>query len=132
MALITGLEHPRPDIAETCAWILGERRARAAVPALVAVLTRRPHDIAVQVAAVTALGRIGDPSAFPALVEAAQRAAVPVRRAALRALLALDPARARPVLAAASVSDPSPGIRSEARQLLEQEAPRDEPRSPAD
>lgn len=82
-ALIEGLRHPRPDIAETCAWVLGQRRTRRAVPALIAVLHERPNEIDVQAAAVIALGRIGDPGAFPALVEAAQSGPVRVRRAAL-------------------------------------------------
>uniref|UniRef100_A0A7C5VXE6 HEAT repeat domain-containing protein n=1 Tax=Thermomicrobium roseum TaxID=500 RepID=A0A7C5VXE6_THERO len=120
-ALIEGLRHPRPDIAETCAWVLGQRRTRCAVPALIAVLHERPNEIDVQAAAVIALGRIGDPGAFPALVEAAQSGPVRVRRAALRALTNLDPARARPILQTIAESDPSSGVREEARRLLGEE-----------
>ncbi|MDW8060190.1 MAG: HEAT repeat domain-containing protein [Thermomicrobium sp.] len=126
MALIEGLAHPRPDIAEFCAWILGERRVRAAVPALIAALERRTADIAVQAAIARALGRIGDPAAFPALLAAAERGAVTVRRAALEALDAIDHARARPFLERACLSDPSPSVRAGARWLLEREVPRDE------
>ncbi|MFN3336455.1 MAG: HEAT repeat domain-containing protein [Thermomicrobium sp.] len=121
MALIEGLRHPRPDIAETCAWVLGHRRTRSAVPALIAVLHERPNEIDVHVAAVLALGRIGDPAAFPALVEAAQSGAVRVRRAAVRALAELDLDRARPVLRAVAEADPSAGVREEARRLLREE-----------
>lgn len=118
MALIEGLRHPRPDIAETCAWVLGQRRTRHAVPALIAVLQERPKEVDVQVAVVLALGRIGDPAAFLALVEAAQSGAVRVRRAALRALAELDFDRARPVLQQIAETDPSSGVREEARRLL--------------
>ncbi|MCX2728117.1 HEAT repeat domain-containing protein [Thermomicrobium sp. 4228-Ro] len=118
MTAIEGLRHPRPDIAETCAWILGQRRVRAAVPALLAALEARPRDIDVQAAIVTALGRIGDPAAFPALVAVVHSGAVPVRRVALAALWAIDPERARPVLETVLATDPAAGIRAEAARLL--------------
>jgi len=127
MALIEGLQHPRPDIAEMCAWVLGQRRTRLAVPALIEVLHRRPNEIDVLVAAVNALGSIGDTRALPALVEAAREGAVPVRRAALRALATIDPVGATPILRDARVRDPSPGVRAEAARLLEEEAKRDQP-----
>jgi HEAT repeat protein len=127
MALIEGLQHPRPDIAEMCAWVLGQRRTRLAVPALIEVLHRRPNEIDVLVAAINALGSIGDTRALPALVEAAREGAVPVRCAALRALAAIDPVRATPILRDARERDPSPGVRAEAARLLEEEATRDQP-----
>jgi len=127
MALIEGLQHPRPDIAEMCAWVLSQRRTHLAVPALIEVLHRRPREIDVLVAAVNALGSIGDPRALPALVEAARAGAGPVRRAALRALATIDPVRAAPILRDARARDPSPSVRAEAARLLEEEAERDQP-----
>ncbi|WP_448575600.1 HEAT repeat domain-containing protein [Thermomicrobium sp.] len=127
MALIEGLQHPRPDIAEMCAWVLGQRRTRLAVPALIEVLRRRLHEIDVLVAAINALGSIGDTRALPALVEVAHQGAVPVRRAALRALAAIDPVRAAPILRDARERDPSRSVRAEAARLLEEEAERDQP-----
>ncbi|MCS7050228.1 MAG: HEAT repeat domain-containing protein [Thermomicrobium sp.] len=121
-ALLEGLRHPRPDIAEICAWVLGQRRTRRAVAALIAVLRERRDELDVQAAAIRALGRIGDPSAFPALVDAARSGAVPVRRAALRALVDIDAERARPMLRAIAASDPSPGVRAAAQQLLREES----------
>lgn len=124
MALIEGLRHPRPDIAETCAWVHGQRRTRRAVPALIAVLHERPNEVDVHVAAVLALGHIGDPAAFPALVEAVHSGAVRVRRAALRALAELDLDRARLVLREVAEADPSAGVREEARRLLQERGER--------
>ncbi len=117
-ALIVGLEHPRPDVAEVCATVLGRRRTRAAVPALIAVLRQRPLDHAVQAAAAAALGRIGDPVAWDALVEAACSGAVVVRRAALCALVRIDPARARPLLAERARAETASGVRALIAQLL--------------
>ncbi|MCS7256695.1 MAG: HEAT repeat domain-containing protein [Thermomicrobium sp.] len=122
-ALMEGLRHPRPDIAQTCAWILGQRRVRAAVPALLAALEARSCDIDVQAAIVTALGQIGDPRAFPALARVARQGTVPVRRVALAALWAIGQERARPVLEDVLATDSSAGVRSEAARLLREETP---------
>lgn len=118
VALIAGLEHPRPDIAEQCARILGQRRSRPAVPALLRVLTTRLRDIDVLVAAVTALGEIGDPAAVPALMEAVRHVPVAVRRAAVRALIQIDAESTRAFLTSIARDDGSGTVREEARRLL--------------
>lgn len=130
-ALIEGLRHPRPDVAEICATVLGRRGTRAAVPALIAALREREHDHTVQAAAATALGRIGDPAAWDALVEAARSGAVVVRRAALCALVRIDPARARLVLAERAHAETASGVRTLIAQLLaRKECTDDDARTP--
>ena len=68
--LMAGLEHPLPETRSRICWILGQKRATWAVPHLIEML--RDGDLFVRVAALRALGEIGDPSAESALEMAAQ------------------------------------------------------------
>ena len=117
--LIAGLADERPDVAEICAWVLGQRRVARAVGPLCELLRRRPRDIAVCVAAVEALGEIGDPSAMPTLRWVLEEGYAGVRRAAVRALARLDPEAARTVLARVAAEDPAAGVRELAGRLLD-------------
>lgn len=85
LALRALRDDPSLKVRSQAAIILGQRGAREAIPAL-AEAAARDEAPAVRVAAVAALGRIGDASARPAL-EAAQRDPdASVRAAAVRAL----------------------------------------------
>jgi len=64
-----GLEDPSRDVRHVAAHVAGLWRDRQAVPALLALL--RPYEPALCRVAAEALGRIGDASAVPALLEAA-------------------------------------------------------------
>ncbi len=116
--LIAGLADERPDVAEICAWVLGQRRVARAVRPLGELVRRRPRDVAVCVAAVEALGQIGDPAAVPALRWAIDNGYAGVRLAALRALARIDPEAACEVLARVAAEDPAAGVRELASQLL--------------
>jgi HEAT repeat protein len=64
--LVAALGHPEPTTPLRAAWILGELRAASAVPLLMDV-AEGSHDLFVRAAAVSALGRIGDPRALELL-----------------------------------------------------------------
>lgn len=116
--LIEGLFATLPDVAETCAWILGERRTAAAVAPLCDVLARRADLDDVCVAAIRALAKIGDRAAIPALTAAVHNGTIVVRLAAVVALGAIDPAAARSTLTVLVQSDPSQRVREAARRAL--------------
>lgn len=81
------LNHPVLETRIRTAWVLGNRRGPRAVPALAEVLaTAEDRDFELKKAAVTALGRIGDGSAIPALLNAARSGALPVRAEAVSVL----------------------------------------------
>lgn len=66
-AAISGLGDDEPLVVDAACWLLGEHRARAAVPALIA--TSANHDDArCREAAVAALGAIGDPAGLDAIL----------------------------------------------------------------
>jgi hypothetical protein len=82
--LIAALGSDDPAIAETAAALLGELRAREAVPELVAYLkSGKPR----RYAAAWALGEIKDPSSIPVLVAALSDANFGVVKASTRALI---------------------------------------------
>jgi HEAT repeat protein len=81
--LAAALEHPLSETRARICWILGQKKASWAIPALVRMLG--DNDLFVRVAALRALGEIGDPSAMPALERALDDENVMVRRAAQRA-----------------------------------------------
>jgi len=66
--LVAALEHPLPETRSRICWILGQKRATWAVPHLIRML--KDSDLFVRVAALRALGDIGDSSAGTALEEA--------------------------------------------------------------
>jgi HEAT repeat protein len=90
--LIAALTHPEASTPIRAAWILGRLRASAAVGPLVTLL-EGDADVFIKMAAVEALGQIGDPSARPLLAELAERGPVVLRNKAVQALHLLDLAR---------------------------------------
>ena len=63
--LSAALSHPLPETRARICWLLGQKRAIWAVPDLLKML--RDADLFVRIAALRALGEIGDPSAEPEL-----------------------------------------------------------------
>lgn len=72
VAVADALDDADTSVVEMAAWALGERRQRAAVPALAALAaTGSGHpDPLCREAAVAALGAIGDPAGLPAVLGA--------------------------------------------------------------
>jgi HEAT repeat protein len=90
--LIAALTHPEPSTPIRAAWILGRLRASAAVGPLMALLQGNA-DVYIKMAAVVALGQIGDSNARPLLVELAERGPLLLRNKAVQALDLLDSER---------------------------------------
>ena len=116
--LIAGLDDPLPDVATTCAWILGERGAIGAVQALCDALARRADLIDVCVAVIRALANIGDERAVPSLSEAARHGPVKVRLHAVEALGRFDHQEAYRTLRHVARSDRSTRVREAAMRSL--------------
>lgn len=105
--LIKALRHPLADRRLLAAQILGVRRSRRAVAALIDAAANNDPYLAAE--AVTALGLIGDPDGLEVVRRAAELGpAVP--RAAARRALGLDTAdlRGRPAPGSGSGSGPGP------------------------
>jgi HEAT repeat protein len=83
--LIAALHHPEATTPMRAAWILGELRERRAVQPLMQVF-RSADNLFLMVAAVEALGKIGDPQALEMLRYSAHHPNVRLRRTAERAL----------------------------------------------
>jgi len=83
--LIAALRHPEPTTPVRAAWILGERRERAAVEPLCR-LVRDSSDAFLVESAVEALGKIGDARAVTALEWARRHPSPRVRQGAELAL----------------------------------------------
>lgn len=79
--LIAALWHPEPTTPIRAAWILGQRRERRAVPALIK-LAGCASDPFIIAAAVAALRQIGDKRAESVLIAARRHRSLHVRRAA--------------------------------------------------
>lgn len=95
--LMDALDDPAPGIAETSAGLLGELRAREAVPKLTAYLTSgRPR----RYAAAWALGEIKDPASIPVLSASLSDDNPGVVKASTRALINIGK-KASPSLVAA-------------------------------
>jgi len=88
--LVAALAHPLPETRARICWVLGQKKAGWAVPHLLHALADR--DLFVRVAALRALGEIGDSSALAALERAAADENLMIRTVAKRAL---DRLRAR-------------------------------------
>jgi HEAT repeat protein len=84
-SLIRALGHPLPDRRLLAAQVLGQRRARGAVPGLIAAV-EQGDDPYLAAEAVVALARIGDPGGL-AIVDQMAREGPAVARAAARAAL---------------------------------------------
>jgi len=82
--LAVALQHPLPEARARICWILGQRRRTWAVPYLLHIL--RDVDLHVRLAALRALGEIGDETAIPVLERAAEDWGVLMRVAARGAL----------------------------------------------
>jgi HEAT repeat protein len=83
--LRSALHHPEPETAIRAAWILGERQEASAVRDLIHVVETSQDSFLVE-AASEALGKIGDPSAIPALEQAVRTGPVRVRAASRLAI----------------------------------------------
>jgi len=116
-AVVGALADPDPLVVVGAAWFLGERRHRAAVPALAATATEH-GDARCREAAVAALGAIGDPAGLPAVL-AAQGDKPTVRRRAAVALAGFDDPRVEPALRAAA-ADRDWQVRQSAEELLDE------------
>ncbi len=88
--LEAALGHPLPQTRARICWVLGQKRATWAVPHLIRMLG--DNDLFVCIAALRALGEIGDDSALPALERAAADEKLLVR---IVAKAALDQVRMR-------------------------------------
>ncbi|GAB4369884.1 MAG: hypothetical protein Kow00128_16440 [Deltaproteobacteria bacterium] len=95
--LVEALSDPDPAIVETAAGLLGELRAKEAVPALTKVLTSRGER---RYAAAWALGEIKAPESIPVLVRALEDENAGVVKASTRALIHIG-RKATPALVAA-------------------------------
>jgi HEAT repeat protein len=95
--LVSALASNAPATAETAAALLGELRAKEAVPALVACLKGNGPR---RYAAAWALGEIKDPSSIPVLVASLSAANFGVVKASTRALINIG-RKATPALVAA-------------------------------
>ncbi len=113
--LITALADPDPDARACAAQGLGELRVSEAVGELASCLAD-PSPFVSRIAS-DALARIGAP-AVPALIAALQEGEVLARAGAARALSAIQPEDAIPVLCAA-LDDPSAIVTHYAEQALE-------------
>ena len=119
-AVIAALEDREPSVRRAA--LLALPRGDAAVAAVTRLLAEE-QDWALRGAAAEALGRIAngttDQAASAALgkVAAADGYAL-VRENAAKALFAVDPGRARPVLERLAEKDPEPLVRATARRLL--------------
>ncbi len=120
-AVTEALHDPDPLVVVGAAWFLGERRHRAALPALATTATDH-GDTRCREAAVAALGAIGDPAGLPAVL-AALGDKPTVRRRAAVALAGFDDPRVEPALRAAA-ADRDWQVRQAAAELLDEtEAP---------
>jgi HEAT repeat protein len=82
--LLNALAHPLPATRARICWVLGQKRAKWAVPHLIGMLSDK--DLYVRIAALRALGETADESAVPALERAAAQENVMVRIVAQGAL----------------------------------------------
>ena len=108
--LMASLRHPEPATPIRAAWVLGELRAREAVPVLMD-LARSSPDLFLRKAAVEALGRIGDPNSVDLLRALARSESALVCRAASRALLIVEGPPGNPGPAPTTSRDPGGGGR---------------------
>jgi HEAT repeat protein len=119
-AVAGALGDPDPLVVVGAAWFLAERRARAALPELVATATEH-EDARCREASVAALGAIGDPRGLPAVLSAL-RDVPTVRRRATVALAGFDDPRVTPALREAS-KDRDWQVRQAAGELLDDPTP---------
>lgn len=112
--LIGGLAHERPEIVEQCASVLGARRTRLAVVALLDALARWRNADDVAIAIIYALGKMNDPRAVDPLVRVLAGGQLRQRLAATEALARLATPVARAALRRAARDDPNATVRQAA------------------
>jgi HEAT repeat protein len=111
------LAQPDSRLARNAADVLGGMRHLKAIEPLSAALHNPVFDAEARSAMALALGRIGEPTAAPALVSALAAKEAPVRASALQALRELrGPLDAAP--AAALLRDPAEDVRMEAAYTI--------------
>jgi len=122
--LIDALQHPRGKDPIRClrivALVVGNLRARQAVEPLRGLLKEAlgRGDIKLGIEAAIALGKIGDPSALPELLSAAQSTDFYLQASAIRALGYLGDPRAEPLLLELLTTHPEANIRYGAAEAL--------------
>jgi len=126
-ALTAAFADPDPLVVVGAAWFAGERRYRPAVPALAALATTH-GDARCREAAVAALGAIGDPAGFDAVLDALDDRPT-VRRRATVALAGFDDPRVGPALRRAA-EDRDWQVRQAADELRDGEPAAAEPPEP--
>ncbi|MFS8070285.1 MAG: HEAT repeat domain-containing protein, partial [Byssovorax sp.] len=122
-AAIDALSDPDESVRRTALSAIGPVK-HAPTVAAVARLLQTSTSWPLRVRASEALGRLGQGSADPAVVETLSAAArtdsyALVRESAARALAPIDRARAKPVLEELAAKDPEPRVRQTATELLE-------------
>lgn len=115
--LIAALNHEEPMTRVRAAWILGQRHEMSALPALLDV-AQRGGDPDLLAAVAGALGKIGDPSAIPALIRLARSSYLKARVEAVASLSHFDTPEVNGALESAS-GDANVVVRREAARALE-------------
>jgi hypothetical protein len=105
-------------IREQAVRVLGERRAREAVPALLDQLKREDSHLAHRV--VAALAQIGDPRAVPALIDLSQSTDPSLALRLLRYIGDIGGGEAQGYLLTLASGHPDPRMRLVAREALEE------------
>ena len=118
VSLGEALWHPEPQTRQVAAWILGQKKARQAAPALTqAIVHFRDSDPYFAATAVRTLGTIGDPQVIPLLAELLEGSYLAVRLAAVEALAHIGTPPALEAFYRAR-ADPSPTVRQAINCIL--------------
>lgn len=120
--LIAGLAHERPEIVEQCASVLGARRTRLAVVALLGALERWRNADDVAIAIIHALAEIGDARAAEPLIRVLADGHLRQRLAAVGALACFATPAARAALRRAAREDPNATVRLAAEHAASKQA----------
>jgi len=115
------IEDPDPEVRLAAAMAAGELKVERALKPLLGLLEKETEEDVV-VGVLNALGKLGDPSAVPAIEKRAvssffSRRPTAVRIAAYRALYAIRTPRAKSLLVQAAI-DKDPEVKAVARELL--------------
>jgi len=117
-SLIEALDNREPMTPVRAAWILGEMRAREAVPELVSSCARHSDDPEFLATAAEALGKIGDDSALPFLADIARTSYLKARLTAVEALGRWLPREEARQALQSALNDPNVIVRRAAEQAL--------------
>ncbi len=120
-AIVDALGDPDENVQRSAVAAVGASASEAVIRALAGLVQKSPS-WSLRVRAADALGRVGTRAragaATPLATAARGDSYALVREAALRALFAVDPAVATPILQGAAGRDPEPKVRSVAKELL--------------